>query len=319
MHHRCSRRGRTVHIADAPCTLRSEATFAALKALRTRLEEAGKSFKVAIIAVARILLTQLNAIIRDGRNYEPGRGRKQQLPRGAACLNNGLPPNLKPEKTLYSEPTPFGSPPSAGQTILGIIINVPKLGVALMVWNEEWTIWNNFRDIQFEYIKTIMPKHARVLDIGGASFVKHFAEIDATYHMIDLEKPMLGEGGHNVHPDGFTYDGETLPFAAKSYDVVIIGFVLHHAAQFTIGLLQQTYNITKNHVLVLEDLGSPAYPRQWLDRNHRHQPGGVYRDDKEWRALFDLVGFKMTNSVHLRRADDPDERPYRALYHLTKG
>jgi transposase len=42
----------------------------ALKALRTRLQTAGKPFKVAIIAVARILLTQLNAIIREKRNYQ---------------------------------------------------------------------------------------------------------------------------------------------------------------------------------------------------------------------------------------------------------
>lgn len=44
----------------------------ALKALRERLEAAGKPFKVAIIAVARILLTHLNAIVRDSRNYMPG-------------------------------------------------------------------------------------------------------------------------------------------------------------------------------------------------------------------------------------------------------
>lgn len=44
----------------------------ALKALRTRLQDAGKPFKVAIIAVARVFLTQLNAIIRDGRDYVPG-------------------------------------------------------------------------------------------------------------------------------------------------------------------------------------------------------------------------------------------------------
>ncbi|KCZ90614.1 ISHne4, transposase, partial [Hyphomonas hirschiana VP5] len=29
-------------------------------------------FKVAIIAVARVLLTQLNAILREQRNYRPG-------------------------------------------------------------------------------------------------------------------------------------------------------------------------------------------------------------------------------------------------------
>ncbi|OYW88023.1 MAG: IS110 family transposase [Hyphomonas sp. 34-62-18] len=44
----------------------------ALKALRKKLQDAGKPFKVAIIAVARILLTQLNAILREQRNYRPG-------------------------------------------------------------------------------------------------------------------------------------------------------------------------------------------------------------------------------------------------------
>jgi transposase len=41
-----------------------------LKAFRNRLEAAGKPFKVAIIAVARKLLTILNAMIRDGREYQ---------------------------------------------------------------------------------------------------------------------------------------------------------------------------------------------------------------------------------------------------------
>ena len=44
----------------------------ALKALRKRLQDAGKPFKVAIIAVARVLLTQINAILRENRDYTPG-------------------------------------------------------------------------------------------------------------------------------------------------------------------------------------------------------------------------------------------------------
>lgn len=44
----------------------------ALKEKRRRMEDAGKPFKVVIIAIARLLLTQLNAIIRDDRNYVPG-------------------------------------------------------------------------------------------------------------------------------------------------------------------------------------------------------------------------------------------------------
>jgi len=41
-----------------------------LKAYRQKLENAGKPFKVAIIAVARKLLMQLNAIVRENRKYD---------------------------------------------------------------------------------------------------------------------------------------------------------------------------------------------------------------------------------------------------------
>ena len=48
--------------------------FAALNApyacYRKRLEAKGKSAKAAIIATARKLLTQMNACIKDGRDYE---------------------------------------------------------------------------------------------------------------------------------------------------------------------------------------------------------------------------------------------------------
>jgi transposase len=42
-----------------------------LKAFRQRLTAAGKPLKLVLIAVARKLLTILNAMIRDGHDYEP--------------------------------------------------------------------------------------------------------------------------------------------------------------------------------------------------------------------------------------------------------
>lgn len=41
-----------------------------LRAFRSRLQAAGKCFKAAVIATARKLLTNLNAVIAQGRNYE---------------------------------------------------------------------------------------------------------------------------------------------------------------------------------------------------------------------------------------------------------
>jgi len=135
--------------------------------------------------------------------------------------------------------------------------------------------------------------------------------------MIDLSRRLrTGHGGYNVHEEGLIYDGETLPFEPLSYDIVIIGYVLHHAAQNTLGLLKQVHAIARSDVLILEDLGSPDYPTSWLLRNASHQPGGVFRDDKEWRQLFELLSFELVKAIVVRRRDDPDDRPYRVLYHL---
>ena len=40
-----------------------------LRAVRDRLRAAGKPYKVVIIALARKLLTRLNAMVRDGTDY----------------------------------------------------------------------------------------------------------------------------------------------------------------------------------------------------------------------------------------------------------
>lgn len=187
-------------------------------------------------------------------------------------------------------------------------------------WDEEWLLQKGNRfSLQRDFIESLVAQDSdAILDVGGKDFYDHFSAKGIRYDMIDVERRLgKGFGGHNPHPKGATYDGRTLPYGRNSYDIVIIGFVLHHAAQNTVGLLEQVREISRKHVVILEDLASPEYPTEWLDRNHRHQPGGVFRDDREWRRLFELTGFRVQRTIRLKRADDPDERTYRALYHLT--
>jgi transposase len=56
-----------------------------LKAFYERLLAAGKPKKVVLIAVARKLLTILNAIVRDGSPWKGTVGRSRSLPLGAAA------------------------------------------------------------------------------------------------------------------------------------------------------------------------------------------------------------------------------------------
>lgn len=188
-------------------------------------------------------------------------------------------------------------------------------------WDDVWPYATASERIALElcYLKQFVtgsfPHH--MLDVGGNTFFDAFQASSVRYDMIDLAVPLeSGEGGHNPHPEGFQFDGTHLPFAPHSYDSVIMGFVLHHAAHHSLPLLEQAKKITRDSIVILEDLAQLDYPREWHDRNHRHQPGGIYRSDQEWRFLFSLLGLKLVRSIKLEKAEDPDARPYRALYHL---
>jgi SAM-dependent methyltransferase len=188
-------------------------------------------------------------------------------------------------------------------------------------WHEEWHVGSGRStrlEQEFRYLSRLVTRDTRsILDVGGASFFEKFNGASPTYDMIDLEHRLAtGAGGYNAHSAGSTYNGETLPFEPLTYDIVIIGFVLHHAAQNTLSLLKQVHAIARSDILILEDLASPLYPRSWLLRNASHQPGGMFRDDKEWRQLFELLSFGLERAIIVRRRDDPDDKPYRALYHL---
>lgn len=153
-----------------------------------------------------------------------------------------------------------------------------------------------------------------VLDIGGKDYEGYARANGWLYHSIDLDVPQgVGTGKHQKDTT-YTYDGKTLPFSAGSYDLILLSFVLHHASENTLTLLKQCKQISRQYVIVGEDVAAQDYPMKWHERNWVHHPGGIFRSDEEWRQLFELLGFK-TREIHcIRRADDIDSRFYRMLY-----
>ena len=155
----------------------------------------------------------------------------------------------------------------------------------------------------------------KILDIGGCEFKDRAAAAGYQYTSIDLQQPQsTGTGGHQQHTS-MTYDGKVLPFEEDSFDVVLVGFVFHHAAENTLPLLKQISKIATQYVIIGEDISEVEYPMKWHQRNHEHQPGGVYRSTGEWEMLFTLFGIPATDMYVVHRADDDDgERVYRCVY-----
>lgn len=166
--------------------------------------------------------------------------------------------------------------------------------------------------------KLKLPPNSSILDIGGKDYKELCKKLKIRYVMIDLEEPLkTGTSSYNRDVDGLTYDGRHLPFREKTFDLVIVNFVLHHAGSNTFPLLAQIQKISKKYVLIGEDLSDIAYEKEWHKRNYVHQPGGFFRSDEEWRELFRMFSYTLKKQYIIRRTDDPDKnKVYRCMYFL---
>ena len=161
----------------------------------------------------------------------------------------------------------------------------------------------------------MLPRGSSILDIGGCEFKKFCDENGLKYTSLNIATPVQnGTGGYAILKDTVLYDGITLPFKT-SFDVVMLNFVLHHAAEHTIGLLKQVKQIAKRYIIIGEDLSELNYSASWHKRNYEHQPGGVYRSNTEWLHLFDFLSLNVETQCIIRRIDDDDAtKIYRTVY-----
>ena len=85
------------------------------------------------------------------------------------------------------------------------------------------------------------------------------------------------------------FDGRSLPFANASFDMVMFVSVLHHAANSTVDLVREAARVARRYIIVLEDLHLPAshaLHHAIEQRNHDHEPHGIFRTLEEWISLF---------------------------------
>ena len=164
---------------------------------------------------------------------------------------------------------------------------------------EHWLVSSNHdrRNKQLDLILSLgLSPHAKILDVGGKSYFQFFAGRPETYEMIDLAE--------NSHPKGKSFDGRFLPFDRAAFDVVILSYVLHHASDYSLGLLEQTSRISRKFVVLAEDLVGLEYPTRWLNRCHAHEPGGLFRSQMEWEGIFKVLNLTVLRRIAIRRNDE---------------
>lgn len=136
-------------------------------------------------------------------------------------------------------------------------------------------------------------KPMKVLDVGGGNGQLHQNLRDEwpadsfTYDCID------------VHASGRCkqYNGQSLPYEDNSKDLVVFKYVLHHAADNTLGLLREASRVSNGLVVVCEDLKGETEAE--AKRNEVHDWHGTFRGASEWEQLFGMLGFRIVQSTQI--------------------
>uniref|UniRef100_A0A7S2HIY0 Methyltransferase type 11 domain-containing protein n=1 Tax=Alexandrium andersonii TaxID=327968 RepID=A0A7S2HIY0_9DINO len=129
------------------------------------------------------------------------------------------------------------------------------------------------------------------------------------WECIDTKPKRTGVPGHSCTQ----YGGHHLPNSDKSKDVVLFSFVLHHAQDQTIGLLQEARRVARQHVLVAEDFATTKAEAKAL---FHHDWNATFRGLTEWRKIFQLLDMPVVRELHIDEECIPGQQNQRRLFVL---
>ncbi len=93
------------------------------------------------------------------------------------------------------------------------------------------------------------------------------------------------------------YDGVNLPFPEKSFDIVMINYVLHHVGDL-IPLLKEVKRVAKDKVIIFEDLPEGFLSKiicklhgKSYSKFFQNPDKTSFKPEGEWEKIFKEIGF----------------------------
>jgi ubiquinone/menaquinone biosynthesis C-methylase UbiE len=152
-------------------------------------------------------------------------------------------------------------------------------------------------------IARFLPSGSEVLDVGcGNGFIAHHLSA-----MLGTRASGIDLGANAAAPiDYRQYDGAGLSAPDKSFDVVLLCYVLHHAQDVSVVLDEVRRVLREGGLAVIYEDMPLSFWDKGVCRLHNQQWRGrtgpcTFRSDEEWRALFDSMGFEIVNARSLSR------------------
>ncbi|HEX8071421.1 MAG TPA: class I SAM-dependent methyltransferase [Pyrinomonadaceae bacterium] len=152
-------------------------------------------------------------------------------------------------------------------------------------------------------VARVVPPRARVLDVGcGSGFIAHHLSALLGVRVVGLDVA----AGAAAPIEYLRYDGARFPVPDRSFDAVLLCYVLHHAQDLA-AVLNEVRRVVRagGLVLVYEDIPQAQWDRFvcWThDLRWRGRTGPcAFRGAGEWRALFGAHGFDVLAERPLSR------------------
>jgi ubiquinone/menaquinone biosynthesis C-methylase UbiE len=152
-------------------------------------------------------------------------------------------------------------------------------------------------------IARVVPRGSEVLDVGcGNGYIAHHlsAMLGRAVTGIDVA------GSTDAPIDYRQYNGREFPAPDRSFDAVVSAYVLHHA-QDVDSILEEMKRVLRpgGVAIIYEDIPATAWDRFicWThDLKWRKRTGAcTFRNEEEWRELFDESGFEVLCERQLAR------------------
>lgn len=152
-------------------------------------------------------------------------------------------------------------------------------------------------------VARVLPTRADVLDVGcGNGFIAHHLQSMLGRTVVGLDVSQSTAARINYLP----YDGRHFPVRDRSFDAVLLCYVLHHAQEPRL-VLNEVSRVLRSGglAIIYEDIPSLwwdrvvcwTHNRQWRDRTGPC----TFQAEHDWRRTFRLAGFEIVNERALSR------------------
>ena len=143
--------------------------------------------------------------------------------------------------------------------------------------------------------KDFIKEGSEILDLGcgsgvvGQEFAKFFK---AKITGIDIKDYRVEKIPFQI------FDGLNIPFPEKSFDVVLVNFVLHHARD-PIYLLREAKRVSRDKIIIFEDLPEGFISKFFcwfhgtsFDTFFKNPNRTFFKTEKEWLKVFEELNIK---------------------------